>query len=159
MSDTSAVPAHEAKQSHSYFVHFPPHPARKDDPHYVDFDHYHRTHRPTARCYIGERIGFTECKDAQGQPCVIDANGQQSGIELHHAHVEFSLQAGVSLTALEVDYPGISNPDEVWAWVETDANFRFLCVRHHRGEAGAHSVSHSDWEAAQYVLGLISKQA
>lgn len=156
MSDP--VAAHEAKQSHTYFVHFPPHPARSGDPHYKDFDHYHRKTRPTARCYIGERLGFGECKDAQGQACTIDTKGQQSGLELHHAHVEFSLQQGVSLTALEVDYPGISNPDEVGAWVETEANFRWLCVRHHRGEAGAHSVAHSDWEAAQYVLSLITKE-
>lgn len=148
--------AHTTPQTHRYLVHFPPHPARVDDPHYVDFDHYHRKTRPTARCYVGERIGFGDCRDAQGDPCTIDADGKQSGLELHHAHVEFSLQQGVSLEALEVDYPGISNPDEVGAWVETEANFRWLCVHHHRGAAGAHTASHSDWEAGQYVLGLIS---
>lgn len=152
----SDVAAHEAKQSHTYIVHFPEHSARQDDPHYVDFDHYHRKHRATARCYVGERIGFGDCRDAQGVPCVI-VNGQQSGLELHHAHVEFSLQNGVDLAALEVDHPGISNPDEVGAWVESDQNFRWLCVFHHRAAGGAHTASHSDWEASQYVPGLISK--
>lgn len=159
MSDTSAVPAHDQAEGHRYVVHFPPHPARKDDPHYVDFDHYHRSTRPTARCYVGQRIGFGDCRDQSGQPCVIDEAGAQSGLELHHAHVEFSLQQGISLTALEVDYPGISNPDDLGAWVETEANFRWLCVFHHRGPGGAHTASHSDWEAEQYVLGLISKAA
>lgn len=157
MSDPRPVAAHDAVQGHRYVVHFPPHPARTGDPHYVDFNHFHRQFRPTARCYVGERIGFGDCRDAQGIPVVVDATGQQSGIELHHAHVEFSLQQGISLTALEVDYPGISNPDDLGAWVETAANFRWLCVFHHRGAGGAHTAAHADFEASQYVLGLISK--
>ncbi len=156
-ADAVATPAHDQTESHHYIVHFPAHPARVNDPHYKDFDAYHRKNRPTARCYIGEHIGFADCKDAQGHPVTIDANGEQSGIELHHAHIEFALQNSVDLAALEVDYPGISNPDEVGAWVETGANFRWLCVFHHRAEGGAHTASHSDWEAGQYVLGLISK--
>ena len=157
MSDTSAVAAHDGVQSHRYVVHFPEHPARTDDPHYVDFNHYHKKFRPTARCYVGERIGFDECLDAQGNLCVIDDKGQMSGMELHHAHVEFSLQNGVDLAALEVDFPGISDPTQVGAWVESDQNFRWLCVFHHRAAGGAHTATHSDWEAEQYVRGLISK--
>jgi hypothetical protein len=150
------VAAHDAVQHHSYLVHFPPHPPREGDPHYVDFDHYHRKTRKTARCYVGERIGFGECRDQHGNPCPPPADGgEQPGLELHHAHVEFALQQGVSLAALEKDYPGISDPDAVGAWVESAANFRWLCVHHHRGPAGAHSIAHADWEAAQYVLGLL----
>jgi hypothetical protein len=152
------VPEHKAAQGHHYVVHFPPHPARTSDPHYKDFDHYHRKTRAAARCYIGERVGFGDCKDDQGNPCPPPSGvGEQPGLELHHAHIEFSLQNGISLAALEVDYPGISNPDEVGAWVESAENFRWLCVFHHRGAGGAHTASHSDWEAQRYVLGLISK--
>ena len=156
-ADSTAVAAHAQPQSHHYMMHFPPHPARTADPHYLDFDHYHRLHRATARCYIGERIGFGDCMDAQMRPAVPPASGQQPGLELHHHVVEFSLQNGVSLTALERDYPGISDPTQVGAWVESDANFRWLCAWHHRGAAGAHTAAHSDWEASQYVLGLITK--
>ncbi|MGH8359062.1 MAG: hypothetical protein ACRESF_16355 [Pseudomonas sp.] len=123
----------------------------------MDFNHYHQLTRATARCYVGERIGYDDCRDAQGNPASIGGDGQQAGLELHHAHVEFSLQQGISLTALEVDYPGISNPNDLGAWVETATNFRWLCVFHHRGPGGAHTASHSDWEAEQYVKGLISK--
>lgn len=159
MADTDAesVAAHVALQGHHYAVHFPPHPARTADPHYVDFNAYHRKTRASARCYVGERVGFGDCLDAQGKPCPPPDDGQQAGLELHHAHVEFSLQNGISLAALEKDYPGISDPLQVGAWVETEANFRWLCVFHHRGAGGAHTASHSDWEAQQYVLGLISK--
>lgn len=156
MSDGKPVAAHTGQQTHRYLMHFPEHPARTDDPHYKDFDHYHRKTRPTARCYVGQRIGFDECRDAQGHACTIDANGQMSGLELHHAHVEFSLQNGIDLAALEQDYPGISSTTTVGAWVESETNFRWLCASHHRGPGGAHSASHSDWEASLYVRGLIS---
>jgi len=152
------VPEHEAVQSHRYVMHYPPHPARTSDPHYVDFNAYHRAHRATARCYVGERIGFSDCLDAQGKPAPAPVTGPQAGLELHHAHVEFSLQNGVSLAALEKDYPGISDPDQVGSWIESDANFRWLCVFHHRGPGGAHTASHSDWEAQQYVFGLIDPE-
>jgi hypothetical protein len=153
------VAKHISGETHRYMVHFPPHPAREDDPHYKDFDAYHRKTRATARCYIGERVGFHDCRDEHGDPCPPPANGgEQPGLELHHSHVEFSLQNGVSLKALEKDYPGISSKDEVGAWVESEANFRWLCVYHHRGAGGAHTASHSDWEASQYVLGLISPE-
>ena len=153
------VAKHLQGETHRYIVHFPPHPAREDDPHYKDFDAYHRKTRAAARCYVGERIGFHDCRDDQGQPCLPPGEGgEQAGLELHHSHVEFSLQNGVSLKALEKDYPGISKKDEVGAWIETEANFRWLCVFHHRGAGGAHTASHSDWEASQYVLGLISPE-
>lgn len=154
----AGVAAHQQAETHHYVVHFPPHPARKDDPHYVDFNAYHRRTRAAARCYIGERIGYDDCRDDKGQPCPPpEAGGEQPGLELHHAHIEFSLQNGVDLKALEVDYPGISDPSQVGAWVESGANFRWLCCFHHRGAGGAHTASHSDYEASQYVPGLISK--
>lgn len=156
LPDPPVVAAHDQAITHRYVVHYPPHPARKDDPHYVDFDHYHRQTRATARCYVGERVGYGDCRDAQGNPCPPLADGgEQAGLELHHAHVEFSLQNGISLAALEKDYPGISDPAQVGAWVESAVNFRWLCCHHHRGPAGAHTSAHADWEASQYVLGLI----
>lgn len=153
----SDVPAHSAAQTHHYFLHFPAHPARASDPHYVDFSAFHKANRATARCYIGERIGFGDCRDAQMRPAPAPIAGPQPGLELHHAHVEFSLQNGISFAALEKDYPGISDPAQVGAWVESGANFRWLCAFHHRGPAGAHTASHSDWEGSQYILGLINE--
>ena len=150
------VARHTQDETHRYMVHFPPHPAREDDPHYKDFDAYHRKTRATARCYIGERVGFHDCRDEKGKACPPpEGKGEQPGLELHHSHVEFSLQNGISLKALEKDYPGISSKEQVGDWVESEANFRWLCVFHHRGPGGAHTASHSDFEASQYVLGLI----
>lgn len=138
--DTS-VAAHTQAVSHRYLMHYPEHPARQDDPHYRDFEEYRRRTHATAKCAVGEHRGdFSEC---------------QGGLELHHAHVEFSLQNGVDLAWLEKDYPGISNPDEIGAWVESGANLTWLCEAHHRGAGGVHVAAASDWEAEKYVKGLI----
>ncbi|WP_205670218.1 hypothetical protein [Amycolatopsis sp. CFH S0078] len=136
------TPAHDQNTTHHYLMHYPPHPPRADDPHYRDFEAFRRRTHATAKCSIGEHRGdFSEC------------HGQ---LELHHAHVEFSLQNGVDLAWLEKDYPGISNPDEVGAWVESAQNLMWLCEAHHRGHGGVHVASASDFEAAKYVRGLIS---
>jgi hypothetical protein len=138
MSDTAA---HDANQTHHYLLHYPAHPPRTGDPHYVDFEAYRRRTHATAKCSIGEH--FNDFSTCHGQ------------LELHHAHVEFSLQNGVDLQRLEVDYPGISNPDEVGAWVESAANLMWLCEFHHRGHGGVHVAAAADFEASKYVRGLI----
>lgn len=136
------VDAHSQAVTRRYTLHYPAHPARRDDPHYVDFNAYRRRTKATAKCAIGaQRNDFSECA------------GQ---LELHHAHVEFSLQNGVDLKWLEADYPGISNPDEIGAWVESAENLEWLCEFHHRGHGGVHVASASDYEAEKYVRGLIS---
>jgi len=150
------VHAHTMKDTHTYLVHYPDHYPRATDPHYKDFEAFHHAHRATARCWVGLRIGFDECRDAQGVLAPVVVGSPQPGLELHHDHIEFAVQNGVDLSALEVDYPGVSNPDEVGAWVESGANFRWLCAYHHRMGAGAHSVDHSNWEAEQYIKGLVS---
>lgn len=134
---------HDAKVTHAYTVHYPPHPPREGDPHYRDFEAYRRRTHATAKCAVGaHRNDFSEC--------TLDRP-----LELHHSHVEFSLQNGVDLKWLERDYPGVSNPDEVGAWVESADNLEWLCVFHHRGHGGAHVAAAADFEAEKYVRGLI----
>lgn len=134
--------AHNQTVTHSYTMHYPAHPARKDDPHYRDFEAFRKRTKKTAQCSVGaHRDDFSEC---------------YGGLELHHAHVEFSLQNGVELKWLEKDYPGISDPHSVGAWVESADNLMWLCEFHHRGHGGVHVASASDYEAEKYVKGLIS---
>ncbi|MEI7656103.1 MAG: hypothetical protein WCJ22_04955 [Actinomycetes bacterium] len=133
--------AHDQSTTHHYLMHYPAHPERTSDPHYVDFNSFRRRTKDSARCSIAEhRNDDSEC---------------HGGLELHHAHVEFSLQNGVDLKWLEVDYPGISDPGEVGAWVESAANLLWLCEGHHRGPGGVHTAAASDYEAEKYVRGLI----
>jgi hypothetical protein len=136
------VAEHEQATTRHYTMHYPAHPARKDDPHYKDFDAYRRRTKSTAVCEFADRSGRPgECS---------------GGLELHHSHIEFSLQNGVDLSTLERDYPGVSSPDEVGSWVESGANLQWLCEFHHRGHGGVHTASASDYEASVYVTGLIT---
>lgn len=151
------VEAHDQAFTHHYVIHYPDHQPRADDPHYKDFDHYHREHRADARCYVGKYTGFVNCKDAQGAPAPGPPVGEmQRGLELHHAEVEFALLNSVDLKAFEFDYPGISDREQLGAWVESGKNFMWLCAFHHRGAGGAHTASASDWGAEKYIRGLIS---
>lgn len=135
------TPAHDQAETKHYTVHYPPHPPRASDPHYRDFNAFRRRTQKTAKCAIGEhRNDYSECR---------------GGLELHHSHVEFSLQNGINLAWLERDYPGISNPNIVGAWVESADNLLWLCEFHHRGHGGVHVSSASDFEAEKYVKGLI----
>lgn len=141
---TDEVAAHDQAETHRYIVRFPAHPPRAGDSHYTDFEAYRRKTHATAKCAIGEhRDDYSECV---------------GGLELHHSRIEFSLQNGVDLKWLEVDYPGISDPDQVGAWVESADNLVWLCLGHHRGPGGVHNASASDYTAEQYVRGLIGPQ-
>lgn len=136
--------AHNQKVTNSYVVHYPEHQPRENDPHYKDFEHYRQQTQSTAQCRFGVERGsdFTEC---------------EGGLELHHSHIEFSLQNAVDLKLLEHDYPGVSNPDEVGAWVESAENLIWLCQKHHRGSGGIHHAAFADYVAEHYVHNLISK--
>lgn len=136
------VAAHDQATTHHYLMHYPEHPPRESDPHYRDFEDYRRRTKDTARCAFAVEVG--------------DDSGCHGGLELHHAHVEFSLQNGVDLKHLEHLYPGISNPDEVGAWVESASNLQWLCSGHHRGHGGVHTAAAADYEASKWVKGLIS---
>lgn len=137
----SDVQAHLQKITHNYVMHYPEHPPRTSDPHYIDFEHYRKSHIATAKCAYAD--------SATGNLCTTQ-------LELHHKIIEFSLQNGVDFVVLEKDFPGISNPNEVGAWVESDQNFEFFCSFHHRGHGGVHTASSSDFEAERYVSNLIS---
>ena len=134
-----SVAAHAQATTRHYTMHYPEHPARTSDPHYVDFNHYRKTHIKTAKCFYAD----------SASPC-------GGGLELHHKIIEFSLQNGVDFKLLEKDFPGISDPTQIGAWVESDVNFVFYCAVHHRGHGGVHVASSSDFTAEKYVTDLIS---
>lgn len=144
MSDDKVTLAHDQAITHHYLVHYPSHEPRVGDKNYKDFNAYHRKTHDTAQCAVGvHRNDFSECS-------------LDKPMELHHSHIEFSLQNGVDLKWLEADYPGVSDPDTVGAWVESAENLEWLCIFHHRGHGGKHTVAAADFEAERYVRGLIS---
>lgn len=143
------TPAHDQAETRRYVVHYPDHEPRESDPHYADFNEYRRRTAPTAKCSLGEARGdFSDCKPGP--------DSWPKGLELHHAHIEFALQNAVALELLEEAYPGISDPNQVGAWVESASNLLWLCTFHHRGHGGVHIASSSDYEASRFIKGLIS---
>ena len=162
------TPAHDQTETKHYVVHYPDHFPRTDDPHYKDFNAFHRKWSPTARCafalHFEQGLSSPQAPVRQmGHPGRLIGFGESVGgcdttspMELHHSHIEFALANQVDLATLEHDYPGVSDPDTVGAWVESGANFTWLCVFHHRGHGGAHTASASDYEAERYVRGLIT---
>ena len=146
MSDDEATPAHVQKMTHNYAVRFPEHEARENDPHYVDFNHIHREWKKDPekwQCWIGKHRGdFGECS-------------LDKPLELHHAHIEFALMNAVELAWLEKDYPGVSDPEKLGAWVESAENLLVLCQFHHRGHGGIHVASSSDYEGLKYIRNMI----
>jgi hypothetical protein len=137
---------HDQATTNRYVIHYPEHEPRESDPHYKDFNEYRRRTKASAQCAIGgERQDFSEC--SLDQP-----------LELHHSHIEFSLANAIDLKWLEADFPGVSNPDEVGAWIESAVNLEWLCVKHHRAAGtGKHHAAYADFEAEKYVRNLISK--
>lgn len=137
------VKAHSQNITHKYIIHYPDHYPRPEDPHYIDFEHYRKTHIKDAKCAYSE--------SADSDQCTLDMP-----LELHHRIIEFSLQNGVDFAVLEKDYPGISDPNKIGEWVESDPNFVFYCSYHHRGAGGVHTASSSDFTAEKYIKNLIS---
>lgn len=145
MGDETA--AHVQVHSSHYEVHYPDHGTREADPHYKDFNEFHRRTKNDPAlyvCAVGKRRG-------DYSDCTLDVP-----LELHHTHIEWALLNEVDLTLLEAQYPGISNRDAVGAWVESADNLEWLCRFHHRGHGGAHVASASDFEGQHFVKGLIT---
>jgi hypothetical protein len=155
LSAPPITPAHSQQVTNHYHIVYPAHAPRADDPHYHAFNVYRAANVGQAVCYVGRRVGYDECMDAQGAAVGPQPNGGH-GLELHHHFLEFSLINGVSLVALEVDYPNLTDPVKVADWAESDPNFMWLCAKHHRGAGGAHHASFADFNGELYVQNLLS---
>lgn len=145
---TAPVAAHAQSETHRYQVHFPEHGPRESDPHKSDFDEYKRRRKKAGTWYCDfahtYRDDTTECDLTHPLEC-------------HHAVIEFALANGVDLARLEKWYPGVSSMG-IGKWIDdaAGANLVLLCVWHHRGHGGVHTLSASDYEAYKFVEGLIS---
>jgi hypothetical protein len=145
------VPAHIQKVTHTYFIDYPDHEERADDPHYKDFHHWREATKSTAKCVVGQhRDDYSECYPPPEHWPI--------GLEVHHSVIEFAVQNGIDLAWLERDFPGVSDPNSIGAWVESPVNLEWRCVFHHRGVGGVHTLTASDYEGVKYVKGLTSDE-
>jgi hypothetical protein len=68
-------------------------------------------------------------------------------VELHHAHVEFALANIVDVAHFRQQYPEFAIPDDdaFLDWIESEGNLLPLCVTHHRGLLGIHTIHYPAW--------------
>lgn len=77
-------------------------------------------------------------------------------LEAHHDKIELAMLNEIDFALLEKDFPGISDPATVGAWIDSDQNLMLLCINHHRSHPGVHSATYSDFGSEFYVRNLIS---
>lgn len=139
---TDEVAAHKQAVTNRYVVNYPEHEPRANDPHKVDFDAWKRRQKADGkwRCaWAAELDDDSECDLTKP-------------LEAHHSHLELALLNGVDFAHLEHLFPGISDPDQVGAWIDGDSNLILYCCRHHRAlEAGVHHLDAAMWEAAKVI--------
>jgi hypothetical protein len=141
-----SVPAHIQAVTHRYSIAYPEHGPREADPHYADFHHYKAQRKAS-----GDWICDFAKEHRGGDQSECDLS---KPLECHHKHIEQALLNDVDLALLEPAYPGVS-AQGVGAWVQSALNLELLCVWHHRGHAGAHTASYSDYGASFYIPHMI----
>ena len=116
------------KQSYELTECYPQHEPREKDPHYNMF----RSVRERMN-----RLGLMKCWICNST----------DNIELHHSLIEFALQNGVDILKFESEYPEfkIQSDDEFRNFIESEGNLLPLCVLHHRGICGVHSLPYPLW--------------
>lgn len=132
------TPAHTQEATLHVHEYYPAHEPRESDP------HYHLFHEAREKL---RQLGKLKCwvcgKDeaAAGQP-----------IELHHSVIEFALANGVDVAKFAHLYPEFNVTDEATfvAFVESEGNLLPLCLDHHRGCHGIHSMTYSPWVAQAF---------
>lgn len=129
-NERATTPAHKQIEVFHLEYNYPEHEPRETDPHYHLFNE--------ARKRL-EKLGRLECW--------IDNEDCAGGIELHHAQVEFALANDVDVQLFDHLYPELhcTDDEEFLAFVESEGNLLPLCVQHHRGLLGIHTIHYPAW--------------
>ena len=113
---------------------YPPHAPRETDPHYRAFRAFERRSR---------NAGLAKCAIC----------GETAHVECHHDKIEFAHINQVDLRTFDELY-GLHLDDAAFqAFVEGPGNSEWLCVLHHRGQEGVHSLPTPQWNAMRVCKG------
>lgn len=130
--------AHTTTEHETLVYNYPAHEPRESDPHYAIFN---ATRKRLAKlgalkCWIGN----DDCDHAHP-------------IELHHSIIEFSLTNIVDRAKFGTLYPEfhILSDEDLLALVESEGNLTPLCVQHHRGLLGIHSIHYPAWLCQRFM--------
>lgn len=123
--------AHEKEVTIRIIERWPEHDPREDDPHY--------------------KVFLAAKKRLKANPalwrCHVPSAYHAGQLEVHHSVVEFAHGNDVDVLKLNEMY-GLHLDDEQFAtWIEDIGNCEVLCVLHHRGQEGVHSLPEPEWNA------------
>lgn len=120
--------AHEQVVTVRFIERWPAHEPREKDP------HYHLFNQARARL---KKQGLLKC--------VVESDYHYGQIELHHSKVEFAHVNDIDLDKFNHLYGLNLSDEEFQAYVEQEGNLEPLCVLHHRGQEGVHSLPEPEW--------------
>lgn len=130
--------AHQSTQHLTLLDSFPAHEPRKTDPHYAAFNACRQRLKKLGKlqCWINN----ADCDHTRP-------------IELHHSIVEFSLANIVDSKHFGELYPEfhVADDESFLTWIEGEGNLLPLCVVHHRGVLGIHSILYSPWLVQRFM--------
>lgn len=137
--------AHEKEVTVRFIERFPAHEPRESDPHYKFF--------LAAKARMRKQ-GLLKCN--------VVSDYHYGGIEVHHSEVEFSHIGDIDLGKFNQLY-GLHLDDAAFQqYVEGPGNMEPLCVLHHRGQEGVHSLPEPEWRtlrASKDPKAMIQAQA
>jgi len=122
------IPAHTDTINIRYIEVYPAHPPRKGDPAYKYFNACKR-----------------RLKKAGLMKCAIDSPYHYGQMEVHHEKVEFSHIPDVDIDKFNRLYGLHLSDEEFVEYIESEGNAEVLCVLHHRGQEGVHSLPSPEW--------------
>lgn len=120
--------AHQQDVTIRFIERWPPHEPRAQDPHYHLFNAAKRRLK---------RQGLLVCQ--------VESAYHYGQIELHHDKVEYAHINDIDLDKFNRAYGLNLSDEEFQAYVEQEGNLEPLCMLHHRGQEGIHSLDEPLW--------------
>lgn len=104
--------------------------------------HIDRAHDP----YDGIFQQTRRTLEAQG-PLTCSRCGATTNVEIHHCHIEWAMQEGVSLEKFQRHFPhaNVVTRDDLRKWVNGPENAQPLCASCHREAFGRHFLPDPLW--------------
>jgi hypothetical protein len=141
---TTIIKAHTVTEHLTLAYAYPAHEPRKGDVHYVYFNQ--------ARARL-KQLGLLKCWIC----------GATEGVELHHNACEFALSQAVDWEKFAADHLDwhISSDEDFQRMIEGEGALMPLCILHHRGIEGIHTIHMPAWSTLKYLKegALVPEQA
>ena len=122
------TPAHDENVDIRFIERWPEHEPRAKDPYYKYFN------QAKARM---KKLGLYKCN--------VPSQYHYGQLEAHHVKVEFAHLNDVDVDKFNQAYGLHLDDDAFKKYVEEEGNLEILCVLHHRGQEGIHSLPDPEW--------------